>query len=191
LQRTAMDGFLAALVTVGLAEIGDKTQLALFCLASRTREHFLIFLGALLAFALNDGIAVLFGGAISRLIPLTYIKILAGAIFIIFGLLSLLKSSEELVECDLKRPFFTAFYLVFVSELGDKTQLAAALFAASYGPLPVFAGAMLALGILSLAAICLGQFVFFKIKTRERSYIAGALFLLIGLWQWFEVLIRG
>jgi putative Ca2+/H+ antiporter (TMEM165/GDT1 family) len=187
----AMEGFFTALVTVGLAEIGDKTQLALFCLASKTREQLLLFLGALLAFALNDGIAVLFGGAISRLVPLIYIKILAGAIFVIFGLLSVLKGSEELVECDVRRPFFTAFYLIFVSELGDKTQVAAALFAASYGPLPVFAGAMLALGLFSLAAIYLGQFIFSKIEARKRSYLAGALFLLIGLWQWIEALLGG
>ncbi len=186
-----MEGFLTALITVGLAEIGDKTQLALFCLASKTRERFLLFLGAFLAFALNDGIAVLFGGAISRLVPLVYIKILAGAIFVIFGLLSLLRSSKELVECEVKRPFFTTFSLIFVSELGDKTQVAAALFAASYEPLSVFAGAMLALGILSLAAIYLGQFIFSKIEARRRSYLVGTFFLLIGLWQWFEALLGG
>ncbi len=186
-----MEGFLTALVTVGLAELGDKTQLALFCLASKTRGYLQLFLGTLLAFALNDGIAVLLGGAVSRFIPLVYIKMLAGAIFIIFGLLSLVKSSEELLECDVKRPFFAAFSLIFISELGDKTQIAAALFAASYEPLPVFAGVMLALSILSLIAIYSGQFILSKIEARKRSYLVGALFLLLGLWQLFEALLGG
>lgn len=185
-----MESFLVPFVTIGLAEIGDKTQLALFCLASKTRAHLSLLLGALLAFTLSDGLAIALGGLVSRVIPLTYIKILAGMMFIGFGILTALRPGEEITECELKRPFLTSFTMVFASEIGDKTQIATALFAASYKPFLVFAGVICALGLLSVVAIYLGQFLFPKIKPRIRSYLAGALFILIGLWQLLEIVSR-
>lgn len=186
-----MQSFLVPFVTVGLAELGDKTQLALFCLASRTERRLSLFLGALLAFAINDGLAILLGGLASRVIPLVYVKILAGAIFLGFGLLTLLRAPEEETECEVKRPFITSFTMIFVSEMGDKTQVATALFAASYNPLAVFLGVMSALGLLSLMAIYLGQFLLSRIDPRIRNYLAGSLFILIGLWQFAQILQEG
>lgn len=177
-------------ITIGLAEIGDKTQLALFCLASKTRAHLSLLLGALLAFILNDGLAIALGGLVSRVIPLTCIKILAGMVFIGFGIFTIFRPGDEVAECELKRPFLTSFTMIFISEMGDKTQIATALFAASYNPFLVFAGVICALGLLSVAAIYLGQFLFPRIEPRIRSYLAGAMFILIGLWQLLEIVIR-
>lgn len=182
-----MESFLVPFVTVGLAEIGDKTQLALFCLASKTKQRLPLLWGALLAFALNDGLAIILGGLVSRIIPSIYVKILAGIIFTGFGILTLIKPAEESAECELKRPFLTSFTMIFISEMGDKTQIATALFAASYKPFLVFTGVMCALGLLSIIAIYLGQSFFSKIEPRIRSYLAGALFIIIGLWQLLEI----
>jgi putative Ca2+/H+ antiporter (TMEM165/GDT1 family) len=49
------------LITVGLAELGDKTQLSILIMFSKTREHLKLLLGILLAFLVVDGFAVLFG----------------------------------------------------------------------------------------------------------------------------------
>jgi putative Ca2+/H+ antiporter (TMEM165/GDT1 family) len=71
---------------VFLAELGDKTQLATFCLSAETGSRISVFLGAAGALVLSSLIAVLFGGAISKLIPPHFIKIGAGAFFIGVGL---------------------------------------------------------------------------------------------------------
>ena len=64
--------------------------------------------------------------------------------------------------------------------MGDKTQMAAALFATQYDPVLVFIGVMLALFILSMTAVYLGKRIMEKVDKRSISTIAGALFIVIG-----------
>jgi len=70
---------------VFLAELGDKTQLATFCLSAENNSKLSVFLGSAGALVLSSLIAVLCGTAISRLIPVNYIKIAAGVFFIVVG----------------------------------------------------------------------------------------------------------
>ncbi|MEW6222253.1 MAG: TMEM165/GDT1 family protein [Candidatus Hadarchaeota archaeon] len=71
-------------------ELGDKTQFSTLALAARTGSPVLIFFGALLAYALLMGIAVIIGSRLPKVVPLGYIKIFSGAVFIFFGVLFLL-----------------------------------------------------------------------------------------------------
>ncbi|MDP2217991.1 MAG: TMEM165/GDT1 family protein [Methanolobus sp.] len=80
----------------------------------------------------------------------------------------------------MKSPFMSGFWLILVAEMGDKTQLAAALFATQYNPLLVFVGVMLALFILSVMAVYLGKIIMDKVDKRTISTIAGIMFILIG-----------
>jgi len=68
-----------------LAELGDKTQLATFCLSAECDSKISVFLGAAGALVLSSLIAVLCGAAFSRLFPPNYIKIGAGLFFIVMG----------------------------------------------------------------------------------------------------------
>lgn len=176
-----MQDFIVPFLTVGLAEMGDKTQLAVFCLASRTRKRLALFLGVLLAFIITDGIAIALGNLISQLVPLGYVKVISGAVFVVFGIVTILTAKDEEMSCELSSPFLSGFGLVFISELGDKTQIATGLFATQYRPLPVFAGVIAALGILSLVAIYLGRYVVSKLDSRKVSILAGVLFVLVGI----------
>lgn len=78
----------------------------------------------------------------------------------------------------------TVFSVVFLAELGDKTQLATFLFASksptSY--LAVFIGASLALVTATAIAIGAGAFVSQYIDQKMLSYAAGAGFILVGIW---------
>ncbi len=78
----------------------------------------------------------------------------------------------------------TVFTVVFLAELGDKTQLATFLFASkspgSY--LAVFIGASLALITATAIAIGAGAFVSQYIDQKMLSYVAGAGFILVGVW---------
>nr|QNO57419.1 hypothetical protein FKKJMMIK_00017 [Methanosarcinales archaeon ANME-1 ERB7] len=112
---------LIPLIVVGLAELGDKTQLSILLLASKTEKHMYLFLGAILAFFVVDGIAILAGEEITHLIPGGLIKILSAAVFIIFGLLMLFfRNKMEVTKSKyyFENPFYSGFILVFVSEWG-------------------------------------------------------------------------
>jgi len=73
-----------------LAELGDKTQLATFAFASNSKSRLAVFLGSAGALILTSLLAVLFGSVVSRLVPSNYIKIGAGALFVLLGLWMLL-----------------------------------------------------------------------------------------------------
>jgi putative Ca2+/H+ antiporter (TMEM165/GDT1 family) len=169
------------LIVVGLAEFGDKTQLSLFILSSKTKKHLMLLLGTVLAFLIVDGVAILLGDWIINIVPINYIKIVSGIIFIIFGILFIFSKEEEIEEkYYFKNPFLLSFTMIFLTEWGDKTQIAAALFATKYNGLFVLLGVMIALTLLSILAIYLGKMISDKIDRKIISKVAGAAFIIIG-----------
>ncbi len=78
----------------------------------------------------------------------------------------------------------TVFGVVFLAELGDKTQLATLLFAAKSPEslIIVFLGASLALVLTSAIGVLAGGLVAQYVSPKLLSYVAGAGFILIGVW---------
>ena len=75
----------------------------------------------------------------------------------------------------------TTFGLVFLAELGDKTQLAAlALTGKSGRPLSVFLGASLALVLSTLIAVAAGAGIRKVLPERVLNIAAATLFLAVG-----------
>ena len=72
-----------------LAELGDKTQVTIFALAANRKAFLSVFIGATGALVLTTLIAAVLGSALGRFIPEKAIKIVAGAVFIGFGVLTL------------------------------------------------------------------------------------------------------
>lgn len=70
---------------VFLAELGDKTQLATFCLSADCDPKLSVFTGAALALVLSSLIAVFWGGMIGRFVSPFHIKIGAGCFFLFAG----------------------------------------------------------------------------------------------------------
>lgn len=77
---------------VFLAELGDKTQLATFCLSADCDPKFSVFVGSAAALVLSALIAVFLGGTISRYIPQQYIKLGAGIFFLVAGVWTLVSA---------------------------------------------------------------------------------------------------
>ena len=177
-----LEDILIPLIIVGLAEFGDKTQLSVLLLSSKTEKHLHLLFGAILAFWIVDGIAILVGEWITNIVPISLVKILSGIIFIIFGILMLRRKKKEIKsKYYFKNPFYSGFALIFLSEWGDKTQIASGLFATKYNGLMVLIGVMIALTLLSILAIYLGKFISSKIEGIIITKIAGILFILIGV----------
>ena len=73
-----------------LAELGDKTQLAIFAFADESKSRAAVFLGSSAALVLMSLLAVVFGSVVGRFVPANYIRTGAGALFVILGLWILL-----------------------------------------------------------------------------------------------------
>ena len=172
---------LIPLVAVAIAELGDKTQLAVLALSTKTKEYSKLLAGVFFAFLLADGIAVLLGDYISNFVPMNIIKIISGALFIIFGIFILFNKDEGEEKVKLKTPFLSSFTLVFFAEIGDKTQIASALFGAKYNALLAFLGVMIALMTLSVIAIYVGNILIKKVNQNTINKSAGAIFIILGI----------
>lgn len=178
-----LDDLIIPLLAVGLAEMGDKTQLSILLLSSRTNEYARLLLGVMLAFLLADGFAILVGSWVNEVIPVHLVKVVSGLVFILFGILILRGESEdeETGSLSAKGAFISGFSMIFLSEWGDKTQIASALFATEYDPRMVFLGVMIALFALTVMAIFLGRYLSQRIDRKAITRAAGVVFLLIGL----------
>jgi len=79
---------LSTFAVVFMAELGDKTQIAAFTLASQGHSPWAIFIGAGSALLLSTAIAVLLGAVAARFIPEHAVRLIhygAGALFILIG----------------------------------------------------------------------------------------------------------
>lgn len=83
---------LTVFVTVFIAELGDKTQLAtLLFAADRGVSKWLVFIGASLALVFTSAIGVLAGTAVSQYIGERALHLIAGTGFVVIGLWTLFK----------------------------------------------------------------------------------------------------
>lgn len=79
--------FITTFVTIFLAELGDKTQLAtLLFAADKEANKLFVFLGAALALVCTTLIAVIVGKYISQVIDEKTLKLVAGVGFIAVGI---------------------------------------------------------------------------------------------------------
>ncbi len=81
--------FLASFSLITLSEFGDKTQIAAMLLSASLGDADGTFLGSMLAIAVLSGSAIFAGKQIAKRIRMHWIKYLSGAVFVMFGLVSL------------------------------------------------------------------------------------------------------
>jgi len=78
--------------------------------------------------------------------------------------------------------FFAALGLVFVAELGDKTQLVALGFGARHRLAPVLAGVVAAYATTNLLSVVVGGLLGAAFPTRAIGLVGGVLFLGFAVW---------
>jgi putative Ca2+/H+ antiporter (TMEM165/GDT1 family) len=171
---------------IALAEFGDKTQLTVIAL-SAGYDRVKVFTGVILAFTLVTALGVLIGDTLFKFVSPYLIKIFAGLLFVAFGAWTLI--SKENCETDetnattlAGNPLISTFGMIALAEMGDKTQLSAITLVAKYdSPFLVFAGAVLALGFISLLGILAGKKLCEIVPLSKIRIGAGALFILFGI----------
>jgi len=87
-----------------------------------------------------------------------------------------------------KSVFWATFFVVFLAELGDKTQLAAMAATAKTGEaFKVFLSASLALIVATLLGVLVGGYLFRHVSPQVIKYCAAFAFIAVGVWM----LVRG
>lgn len=81
---------LATFTTLFLAELGDKTQLAVITLTANTRQPWPVLIGAVAALALVTALGVLVGGTLLQFVPEALVKKFAAGAFVVIGVLMFL-----------------------------------------------------------------------------------------------------
>jgi putative Ca2+/H+ antiporter (TMEM165/GDT1 family) len=197
-----MDWYVAlavAFATIALAELADKTQLV--CISQACRFPYApVLAGSALALVVVTAIGVALGSLLYIALPSEMLSIVAGALFIAFGVLMLVswwrdrgkEGDDGACEADLVeeagpavsnwKVFGSTFGLVALAELGDKTQLAVIALSGKYGsPLAVFVGASLALVVVSTASVLAGRMIARRMSLEVVEVVAAVLFLVLGV----------
>ena len=82
----------ASFVLVAVAELGDKTQFAVIALSAEYKFPFLVSLDVMVAFILITALGIIFGVALTIFVPLRYIQLGSGIIFLLFGIVFLINA---------------------------------------------------------------------------------------------------
>jgi len=85
---------LSTFLTVFLAELGDKTQLATLTLSGTSNKPLAVFLGSSSALVLASLLGALAGGSISNFLPEVFLKSIASITFFIIGIRLLINSFD-------------------------------------------------------------------------------------------------
>ncbi len=141
------------------------------------------FLGAACAFFILNVMAVALGTFFYELIPARVLNVIAGALLILFGILSFRpEARKERGSEKVHKPFLRSFSLIMLMELGDKTQLSLLALAARYrAPFAVFTGATAALWLSAFLAVFLGNWLSRFVSIDKMRLVTGVVFIVFGI----------
>ena len=202
----SLAAFGSSLTAITLAELGDKTFFMALILAVRHRARW-VFVGAFAALTAVTLISLGLGYGLRELLPQAVVPWLAAVLFLVFGVKLLLdaqgmaadaareeaEEAEEVVNAAENRGPITsawsviweAFALVFVAELGDRTQFTTIFMATA--PARVFsfagllAGTLLGHALVTWLAVRAGKWIGQWVNERLLYRLSGGLFLVFGL----------
>jgi putative Ca2+/H+ antiporter (TMEM165/GDT1 family) len=179
-----MEAFLISTGIVGLAEIGDKTQLLAFVLAAKFRRPVPIVLAIFIATIVNHAFAAAIGSWITGMLGPDLLRWVLGVSFLVMAAWTLIP--DKLDEDDAKLAkygvFFTTLLAFFMAEMGDKTQVATVALAARYDSmLAVVLGTTFGMMLANVPAVYLGDRIAGRIPLRLVHGIAALVFAVLGL----------
>ncbi|WP_067869650.1 TMEM165/GDT1 family protein [Neptuniibacter marinus] len=183
-----IEAFVKVFLLVFLAEFGDKSQLVCMTLSARYRAT-PVLIGSVLAFSVLNVLAAIFGAALSIYVPQELIFCVVGILFFIFAI-QLFMDDEEEEEGDIKigkHLVGSVFILIFLAELGDKTQLAIAGLAAVEQAWVVWVAGTVALMLTTLLGVWFGRVLLKRLPIALIHRGAGVLFMLFAGIAFFQL----
>jgi putative Ca2+/H+ antiporter (TMEM165/GDT1 family) len=179
-----LEAFFVSTLAVTIGEIGDKTQLLAFILATRFRKPLPIVLGILVATLANHALAGLAGNWIREALEPETLRWGLGASFL--GIAAWAVKPDKLDEAPSTLGsygvFMASLIAFFLAEIGDKTQLATIALAANYPSLTaVVAGTTLGMLLANAPVVFLADKAAAKIPFKAVRYTAAALFAVLGV----------
>jgi Ca2+/H+ antiporter, TMEM165/GDT1 family len=178
-----MTVFVASLLFVTLAEMGDKTQLLAMAFATRFPAR-TVLAAVFVATLLNHTLAVATGRLLTAVIPIDVIAFVAAFSFILFGLWTIRGDSLDGEE---KRPnaygpFLTVGVAFFLAEIGDKTQLATISLAVKYdAPTAVLLGTTTGMVLADGFGILVGATIGSRLSDAVIRLVSAGVFVAFGL----------
>lgn len=181
--------FVGAFLMVFFAEFGDKSQLLAMFLAGRFSAR-VVLGGVVLATLLNNGLAVYAGYYLRAFLNLEILQLIASAAFLWFGIWKLCEKSEKenggkLCEKGSRvivSPLFTATLVLFLAEMGDKTQLATVSYVIKYNaPFLTLLGAVAGMVLADGMGILAGTYFSRWLPPKAIGLLSAFLFIALGL----------
>lgn len=178
-----MEEILNSFLLVAATEMGDKTQLLAFILASRFKKPGAVLAGIFVATILNHLLASSVGSWVSQQIEPTTLKWILGLVFIAFAVWVLIPDKDDgEVKASSRGAFLTTLVSFFIAEMADKTQLSTIGLAAKYNSIYLVtigttAGMMFSDGL----AVVFGEKITQKISMKYIRIFAALLFIIFGI----------
>lgn len=197
-----MEAFAAGLLTVGLAELGDKTQLLVFVLVRQFRRPLVVMLAMVIAFLVSFAVAGAFGAWLQQSILMDWIRGISALMFIAIGCWMLFAGDEPAPALQSKptsgaSAFALALVTVLIAELGDKSQLTVVALAITLEPVGwIVLGALMGTLLVNLPVIWIGQRSQTNAWINDRlhrwiRYSAASVFVLLGLLMLWTQFVSG
>jgi Ca2+/H+ antiporter, TMEM165/GDT1 family len=204
--------FGSSLTAITLAELGDKTFFMALILAVRHPRRW-VFLGAFAALTAVTLLSLALGYGLKELLPASVVPWLAALLFLGFGLKLLIdaqglvadaadeeeKEAEAAINAAEGRQRITgawgvlweSFALVFLAELGDRTQFATIFLATApaFTFVGLLAGTLLGHALVTWLAVGAGKWIGGRVNERLLYRLSGGLFLVFGLYSLRQALL--
>ena len=181
-----MEAFFISMMAVAAAEFGDKTQFLALLFGARFRRPFPIISGMLISTVVNHTMACAIGLWLRDHLATQLLRWSLGLLFLAVALWFL--HPDRGGGGDPPRlfgrfgAFGTSFLTFFLTEMGDKTQIATVILAAKFNSLiPVIAGTTLGIMLVNAPVIALGSVVATQLPVRAVKFIGAAIFGGLGV----------
>jgi Ca2+/H+ antiporter, TMEM165/GDT1 family len=181
-----MQSFLVSTSVVGLAEIGDKTQLLSLVLAARYRKPIPIILGVFAATIINHGASGALGAWLASVLSpgiLNWAVVASFAVMAVWILIpDKLDDADAVLTKNSMGVFGTTALTFFLAEMGDKTQIVTIALAARFHEFfGVVAGTTLGMMLANVPVIYLGHRFADRLPTKAVHILAAIIFVVLGV----------
>jgi putative Ca2+/H+ antiporter (TMEM165/GDT1 family) len=175
-----MEAFLVLTMVVGLAEIGDKTQILSLILAARFRRPVPIIFGILFATIANHAAAGLAGTLLGNFFAGPWMRWVLSFSFLSVAIWALFPDRYESADGTTRRSgaFASSLVAFFLAEIGDKTQIATVGLAARFDLFyAVVAGTTLGMMLANIPVVIAGD----RLPLKAIRMTAAIVFAAVGM----------